>query len=187
MKYAFTGILLFLTITTNARQLSLQELKPGWLVTEYDSISGMIGIDLISNTALLKNESGITNYPARDVVKLVLYNNQESLKTFISGYWGFQKDAIFFEVLVEGETSLLFRQNLKFDRFEEDISSTYFTRIGNAIYSLGSKREIIRLFKNKNYAADIVKEYKLELDNREDLIFLFENAVEHPASEDDLF
>ncbi|MGB3467984.1 MAG: hypothetical protein WBA74_22050 [Cyclobacteriaceae bacterium] len=178
MKYLFTGILILSTIVIKGQNLSIHQSKEGYVITNNDSIGGVITLDLNSNSILLKSKSGIRTLSAKLLKKVVLTDSKGVSRTFVSGFWGFEQKTRLFEQLVAGNNSLLYREGLKFGRYEEEESSAYFTLVNGSVYSLGTKKEIINLFTHKKKIADFVKEYKLDVNVREDLILLFSHANE---------
>lgn len=173
MKSTLTVLLLLAVYSLHAQNHDFSEANSGYLITHSDSLKGAVSIDLESNTVLLKTQSGIYNHSAKQVDKVVFFDNNGMFKTYVSGYWGADHQSILFEELVGGTNPLLFREGVKFDQFDDEDFPPYFTRKGESIYSLGNKRDILNLFQNENEIAAFVKKNKLNVKIREDLILLF--------------
>lgn len=177
MKPTLTILLsLLLVFSLQAQNHDISRASSGYLIIHSDSITGIISIDLESNTVVLRTAAVIHNYSAKQVDKVVYFDNNGLFKTYVSGYWGADHQSIFFEELVGGANPLLFREGVKFDQFDEDDFPPYFTRKAESIYSLGNKRDILNLFSNVNEISAFVRKNKLKIKIREDLILLFSHV-----------
>ena len=169
-------LLLISAFSLRAQNHDISDANSGYLITHTDSISGIISIDLESNTVVLRKDAVIHNYSAKQIGKVVYFDNNGVFKTYVSGYWGADHQSILFEQLVGGTSPLLFREGVKFDQFDEDDFPPYFTRKASSIYSLGNKRDILNLFSNVDEIAAFVRKNKLKVKIKEDLILLFSHV-----------
>jgi len=173
MKTFFTSIFLSAGLSAYGQRHDLSKANSGYLLTHSDSLYGAITVDIESNTLLLKSKKGIQNYSAKQVKKAVFFNKAGDFKIIVSGRWGSKQEATFFEAIVGGDTPLLYREGVKFDQYDTDIFSPFFTLRGESVFSLGNKKAILGLFKNRNEVSEFVKKNKLKIKIREDLVLLF--------------
>ena len=173
---SLTGALLLLSLTAIAQVHDLSKSNSGYLLTHTDSIYGSITLDLSSNMLLIKSSEGLTNFAAKEIIKVVFIDQTGDLRTFVTGFWASHPNAYFFEAIVTGETPLLYREGLKFDNYDEEDFPPYFTKIESSIYSLGSKKEIMNLLDASGNYDDFIKANKLKIRQTKDLILLFRHV-----------
>lgn len=169
-------MILLMVFTIKAQHHDFSSIHSGYLITYSDSLSGSVSIDLESNTILFKSSTGLQNYSAKQIKKVVYFDEIGVYRTIISGYWGSHQEAFLFEELVGGTNPLLFRSGMKFDQFDENHFPPYFTKKAESIYSLGNKKDIFRLFQDESDISDFARKNKLKVKIKEDLILLFSHA-----------
>ena len=139
--------------------------------TKRDTVWGEVSINLQSNLITIKKGRNRTSLPASQVRKVELSNGL----SYYSGTFGEDPKYIFFEVLSDGTIPLLFREGVKFSRYDTEPFPPFFILRNNSIFSVGDKKALFEFF--EEYAKEMkafVKNERLSLKTKDDLIRVFE-------------
>ncbi len=150
--------------------------KPGFVLSFGEMITGDIKVDLEKNNVLIKEGKNMSFLPASKVEKVMQIATNGQQEIFYSGNFGLNNKPLLFQALVDGTLPLLFREGLKFNEYEDDTYPPFFIYKNDQIFSLGeSKKEMIAVFDSEfqNEIAQFIKENKINVKSREDLVSLF--------------
>ena len=103
----------------------------------------------------------------------VFFDNKGAVRTIVSGHWGSDQQAYLFEAIVTGTAPLLYREGLKFEQHDDEDFPPFFTKVQNSVFSLGNKRTILSFLEGMGSYGDYIKEHKLKIKEKQDLILLF--------------
>ncbi|MEM9328373.1 MAG: hypothetical protein AAGA85_22080 [Bacteroidota bacterium] len=173
-------IVILLTLLT-IQQASGMVSGFGLVVTKVDSIYGMIKLDLKENRVTIKGPDNRYHSLVASQVNRVIIGKGFKQEQYASAVFGADSEIYFFRVLSEGKVSLYYREGVKFSRFDNTPFPPYYAFIGNALYSLGNKKECLAIFglEEKNM-RDFMKAKGLDYGDQRDLTMLFNhyNGVE---------
>ncbi len=176
MKNLILGLLCLLPLYSIAQKHDLSKANTGYVYTNTDSIYGRLTVDMKSNTIWVKREKSLINLTAKQVKKAVYFNENGEIKMLAGGHWGTYTKSFLFEILVDGDLPLLYREGLKFDPYDETSYPPYFVQRKGAIFSLGNKKEILKILGDHKSTISFVKNNKLKLKDKNDFIKLFSFA-----------
>ncbi len=170
------SLLLYVTMISIAKA---QQTKSGYLVTRGNMLIGTVQIDMIKNQASLETEEKMEFFSAKETQKAAIIDPKTGeLCVYYTGTFGMNSSPFFFEALTDGDLPLLYREGVKFNKYEETPFPPYFILKEGVVYSLGfSKNEVLEVFSNEyqDEMAGFIKSNKLKLNKKEDLISLFEH------------
>jgi hypothetical protein len=146
----------------------------GTIVTYTDSLSGSIQIDLNENAVVLRVGNSYRRYYARDIKKVVL-EGDGGQSIYASYPFGLNAEHFLFEQLSAGALSLLYREGLKFSKYDETNFPPFYIAIDGSVYSLGGKKQVLEAMEDEK---DLIKEYlrenKVDFEDRNSLVGLFD-------------
>lgn len=176
--------------SVSGQEFSSEMFHEGFMVTtNRDTLRGALKYDMSSNIVYMIDQGKIKTYSSHKIFYFEIFDiTADNYRQFYSlpykvgiGY----KIPILFELQYEGPYSLLTREAI----IQESVpsTSTYwggsFTRLrlvysyyfvdkqGKITFFSGRKKELLDLMKDKSeYVKDYIKEYKLQVDEIQDLI-----------------
>ena len=155
----------------------------GYAITHTDTIFGKISLNLQANQVLLKKDNSFVNFSVRDLKKVLIEKHGQEY-IYYSAPFGINNEPFLFRALSDGKLPLLYREGIKFNKYEEDVLPPYFVLIVQQVFTLGEKKEIIGLF--TDHRKDIqtfIKSENIKLKSEEDLIRVFNhyNSLGEPG------
>ncbi|PIB36101.1 hypothetical protein BFP72_12195 [Reichenbachiella sp. 5M10] len=152
--------------------------ESGFIVTPDEVIYGDVTINVDGNDLMIRTGRHIYNWTADKVTKVAVINPETGMtEKYVSGTFGMNEQNFFFEVLSDGKIVLLYREGLKFSKYDELEYAPYYVLMDGVIHSLAqSKKEFMGLFAehHENEMSDFIKEKGIDLKNRSDLTKAFD-------------
>jgi len=176
MKNLLIIAMLLIQWSLIAQNHDLSKSNSGYLFTQGDSLYGRITIDMGDNSALVKQGNSLNHFSAKQIVKISYFDSQGDFKTLIGGLWGEDSEAILFETLVDGEIPLLYKEGLRFSKYDSETYPPYFVKKDGHIYSLGNRKSIIKLLAQDKSSVSFLKSSKLKMKDKTDYMLLFSHV-----------
>lgn len=153
--------------------------KSSYVLSFGKVLTGTVEVNLESNDVIIRDGLDITHLPASKVQKISSTDDKTGVELiYYSGVFGLNNDPFLFETLSDGEIPLLYREGLKFSKYDEEFYSPFFVLINDQIFALSSsKKEILSIFAPEAAEAmkEFMKEHKTDLSSAEDLKMLFDH------------
>ena len=114
-------------------------------------------------------------------IKKVVLKESDGDRGYFSGVFGADGKHLLFTILSEGRITLLYRENVKFSEFDEEVFPPYFVAKENSIFSVGTKKEFLAQLADRSAEMkDFVKVNKTDFSSKESIaqLFHFYNGVE---------
>lgn len=162
-----TLIILFLVILSHSAYASSGQ---DMVVTLADTLYGEVHVDFTSNKIRVRKESNYQYITASQVRWIKKAN-----KNYCVAAFGMDSDYFIFEVLSIGEKSLLYREGVKFNPYDEDSFPPFFVLEDRSAYSLATKKEVLSAFgQQEKKMKAFVKAHGLSFESKEDLVRIFD-------------
>ncbi|MEP2026549.1 MAG: hypothetical protein ABJH98_01645 [Reichenbachiella sp.] len=151
--------------------------KDEYIVSHGKVIFGDTDINLAYEDAIIRSGNDIVHYPSSQIEKVAVIDDKTgNVELYHSGSFGLNNRQYLFQILAEGQTTLLYREGLKFSAYEDTEYPPFFILVNDQVYSLSSDRkEMLKQLDNsfQKETNNYIKENKLTLSNQEDMIKLF--------------
>lgn len=169
------GLLSF-QITKGDSNKSIND-KSEYIISHGKVIFGDTDINLEYEDAIIRSGNDIIHYPPNQIDKVaVIDETTGDVELYHSGSFGLNNKQYLFKILVEGQTTLLYREGLKFSAYEDTGYPPFFILVNNQVYSLSDdKKELLKQL-DSNFQKEIasyIKENKLDLSLQNDMIQMF--------------
>lgn len=151
--------------------------KGEYIVSHGKIIFGDTDINLEYEDAIIRSGNDIVHYPSSQIDKVAVIDEKTGdVELYHSGSFGLNNQQYLFQILVEGQTTLLFREGLKFSAYEETIYPPFFILVDDQVYSISSdKKEMIKQLDSRfqKEISSYIKDNKLDTSIKEDMMKLF--------------
>lgn len=151
--------------------------KGEYVISHGQVIFGDTDINLEYEDAILRSGNDITHYPPSQIEKVAVINEATGdVELYHSGSFGLNNKQYLFKILVEGQTTLLYREGLKFSEYEETEYAPFFILVEDHVYALSTDRkEIVKQLDDEfqKEVASYIKDNKLDLSDQTDMAQLF--------------
>lgn len=148
-----------------------------YIVSHGKVIFGDTDINLAYEDAIIRSGNDIVHYPSSQIEKVAVIDDKTGhVELYHSGSFGLNNKQYLFQILAEGQTTLLYREGLKFSAYEDTQYPPFFILVNDQVYSLSSDRKEMLKQLDNSFQKEInsyIKENRLALSNQEDMIKLF--------------
>jgi hypothetical protein len=146
----------------------------GIVITNTDSISGQIKVDLEQNRITVREGNSYSYLYARDIKKVTI-KKEEKDQVYITAPFGFNSEWFLFEALSDGKLPLLYREGIKLSKYDEEEFPPIFMKIDESVYSLDSKKQVLEAMNDRSGdVKNYLKSNKTNFSDKEDLTKLFD-------------
>ena len=200
IKQFFLVALLFLFVFVSKSQFSTEEWHEGYIVTtEKDTITGLVNYDMEANIVQVSRKKNVKAFSSYKVFYFEIFDKiRQNYRQFYTLPYALKtsyKTPIIFEVLYEGNLSLLAREkivqevannnaqawsNVRVVQPRIDHDFYFVDRKGNITYYNGQRSDLLRILSDKRgEVKDFIKENKLKPNLMRDLIRItsFYNSI----------
>ncbi len=152
----------------------------GFVQTKSDVLEGFIRIDFDKDLVVVKNGSRYQHLVASQIKKVILETELGPIG-YCSAVFGMNGYKLF-QILSEGQVTLLYREDLGFSEFEDKGFPPFFILSEGSVYSVSSKKEFLSHFTERAAEVrDFIKREHISFKSKDDLIVLFDfyNGVQN--------
>lgn len=165
MKFPVIITLVFILFSKSAFANSEKDM----IVTLADTLYGEVQVEIATNQISLRNGKNY-QYLTASQVRWIRKNG----RNYCVAAFGIESRFLIFEVLSKGSKSLLYREGVKFNPYDDEVFPPYFVLEDRSAFSVGTKREVLSVFGNhERKIKDFVKSRGLSFENKEDLSKIF--------------
>ena len=140
------------------------------IITLTDTIYGEVQVDLSTNRIRVRKDKNYQFLNAAQVRWI-----RKSDKNYCVASFGIESRFLIFEVLSTGSKSLLYREGVKFNPYDEDSFPPFFILDNRSAYSLGNKKEFLSVFgPGEKKVKDFARDEGLTFTAKEDVSRIFD-------------
>ncbi|MDW3195567.1 MAG: hypothetical protein R8G66_24540 [Cytophagales bacterium] len=166
MKFPSLFILSFFFLSHAISASSEQDM----VVTLADTLYGEVHVDFITNKIRIRNDKNYQFITASQVRWIKKTDRHYCVAAF-----GVESRYFIFEVLSKGGKSLLYREGVKFNPYDDEAFPPFFVLEDRSAYSLATKKDVLSTFgQRQKKVKEFVKANGLSFESREDLSRIFD-------------
>lgn len=162
-----TFLLLLLLLVSH---LAFSNTNQDMVITLTDTLYGEVQVDFAANKIMLRNHKNY-QYLTASQVQWIKKND----RSYCVAAFGVESKFLIFEVLSKGAKSLLYREGVKFNPYDEDTFPPYFVLEDRSAYSVATKKDVLSVFgQHDKKIKNFVKNHGLSFSEKEDLSRIFD-------------
>lgn len=140
------------------------------VITLTDTLSGEVQLDLPGNKLRIQQGKRHQVLPASQVRWI-----RKNGRNYCVASFGIESKMLIFEVLSRGSKSLIYREGVRFNPYDEESFPPFFILEHRSAYAVGSKKEVLSVFgPGEKKVKDFAKNEGLSFSEKKDLSLIFD-------------